>query len=64
VAQGNTSYDDELDMSKWPLATGDKWPLTKDELMGSEGHNVCITIDNPFMDQRLILDYADANHPK
>ncbi|MGH7792118.1 MAG: hypothetical protein ACREOB_07350, partial [Thermodesulfobacteriota bacterium] len=56
VAQGNAVTDFDGDMTKWPLAQG--------ELMSSDGHKGCIVIDNPLMDQRLILDYTDANRPK
>jgi hypothetical protein len=56
VSKSGTVTNFDGDMTKWPLAEG--------ELMRSEGHNGCITIDNPLMDQRLILDYTDANRPK
>jgi hypothetical protein len=32
--------------------------------MRSVGRNGCIEIDNPLVDERLILDFTDANKPK
>lgn len=56
VSEGNAVTNFEGDMTKWPLAEG--------ELMRSDGHKGCIVVDNLLMDQRLVLDYTDANLPK
>jgi hypothetical protein len=56
IAQGTGKTDFPLDIGKWPLAEG--------EVMRSNGHEGCVMIDNSLLDQRLVLDYMDANNPK
>lgn len=56
VEDGATVTTFEREIWKWPLADG--------EIMRSRGHEGCVVIDNPLMQQRLILDYTDANDPK
>jgi hypothetical protein len=56
LAQGAAKTTYEQDMGKWPVLEG--------EIMKSDGHKGCVIIDNPRMQQRLILDLLDWNAPK
>jgi len=47
-------YDDNI--QGWDLATG--------ELVHSDKHTGCVIVDNPRMQQRLVLDFSDKDHPK
>ena len=40
---------------KWPVAAGDVMSSPKD---------ACIMIDNLHLQERLILDHTDVNHPR
>ena len=48
------SYDRA--MTNWPLADG--------PMIHSAKHSGCVMIDNAAMNQRLVLDFTDANFPK
>jgi len=50
------SADDSPDVTSWPLAAGD--------IINSDGHSGLVTIDNPFLHTRMILDMRDPLHPK
>jgi hypothetical protein len=56
IAQGTAQTDFPTDIAKWPLAEG--------EVMRTNGHQGCVTIDHAPLDQRLVLDYTDAHNPK
>jgi hypothetical protein len=46
----------EQTVSNWPFADGD--------IVHSDKHAGCVIVDNPRMQQRLVLDFTDQNHPK
>jgi hypothetical protein len=57
VSLGGSPVDDtSRDISQWPLAQGD--------IINSDGHNAFMTIDNPSLKQRLVLDMTDPLLPK
>jgi hypothetical protein len=57
VSIGGSPVDgNDRDITKWSLAEGD--------IINSDGHSGYLTIDNPFLNQRLILDMRDPLRPK
>ncbi|MER9420096.1 hypothetical protein NKI95_29830 [Mesorhizobium sp. M0306] len=44
------------------------WPLARGDIMntepGTDGHNGYVTVDNPYMKQRLVLDMRDPMIPR
>ena len=44
------------------------WPLVRGDIMntepGSDGHNGFVTVDNPYLKQRLVLDMRDPSIPR
>lgn len=56
LQQGALVQTYDTDIKSWPLARGER--------MRSVGPRGCIEIDNPLVDQRLILDYSDASEPR
>ena len=40
------------------------WPLADGGLVHSDKHTGCVIVDNPRLNQRLVLDYSDKNHPR
>ncbi len=39
------------------------WPLADGPIVHAEKHEGCVIIDNQRLNQRLVLDYLDKNHP-
>ena len=46
----------DQNLSAWPFADGD--------IVHSDRHSGCVIVDNPRMQQRLVLDFTDRDHPK
>jgi hypothetical protein len=58
---------DGFEDPKGPLVKFDTvvhhWPLADGTLVHSDDHKGCVIVENPRMQQRLVLDYTDKNHP-
>ena len=39
------------------------WPLADGELLRSDKHTGCVVVENPRMQQRLVLHYSVRDHP-
>ena len=60
----------ERDIDRWDLATSEVFKpdgirtSLEDFVIRSEKHYGCVMIDNPKLDERLVLDLSDALNPK